>query len=92
VSCSGGKHDDQGRFVDTHDKTIRLWDAETGRELCRFLAHTNVHSVALSPDGRFIVSGGNDNGRADLRLWEVPEDLGQQDRPAAPETTQMRAE
>lgn len=38
--------------------------------LCRFVGHTDaVYSIALSSDGRTVLSGGRD---ATLRLWELP--------------------
>ncbi len=83
LSGSGGRHGGDGVFVETDDNTVRLWDAETGRELCRFNPGQRVASVAFTPDGRFIVSGGGD-GPPDLRLWELPEPLR---RTAAPQTS-----
>ena len=36
------------------DNTVRLWDRQTGKELCSFLGHSNfVTSVAFSPDGKW---------------------------------------
>ena len=58
------------------DKTARLWDAQTGRQLRRFEGHTNwVWSVAFSPDGRQVLTG-SDDGTA--RLWDAQ--TGRQDR------------
>lgn len=43
------------------DKTIRLWDKVTGKEIRRLQGHTyEVNSVAISPDGQTIVSGSYD--------------------------------
>jgi RNA polymerase sigma factor (sigma-70 family) len=53
----------------SEDKTVRLWDVETGQELRRFEGHTDrVFSVACSPDGRRALSGSAD-GTA--RLWDL---------------------
>jgi len=55
------------------DGTVRLWDAETGKELWQVKAGDNVRSVAVSADGRRALAVGNTepNG-ATLYVWELP--------------------
>jgi WD40 repeat protein len=51
------------------DKTVKLWDISTGREIRTFTGHSDlVVSVAFSPDGRTAVSGSQDDV---LKLWEL---------------------
>ena len=53
----------------SHDKTIKLWDAQTGLELRTLEGHSkSVASVAFSPDGQRIVSGSHDNT---IKLWDA---------------------
>jgi WD40 repeat protein/serine/threonine protein kinase len=41
-----------------HDRTVRIWDLETGQEERRFEGHSNVvECVSFSPDGRRVLSG-----------------------------------
>ena len=51
------------------DKTLRLWDLASGREIRRFAGHSDkVTSVAIAPDGKTALSGSADNT---LRLWDL---------------------
>jgi hypothetical protein len=51
------------------DRTLKLWDVATGRELSTLAGHTAaVTSVAFSPDGGSVLSGSADES---LKLWDV---------------------
>jgi WD40 repeat protein len=51
------------------DKTIKIWDANTGICLQTLEGHSsNVYSVAYSPDDKRIVSGSADKT---VKIWGV---------------------
>jgi len=53
----------------SHDKTLRLWDVETGQYLRVLEGHTELaRGLAWSADQRRFLSGSNDKT---LRLWDV---------------------
>src|SRR5262249_33851737 len=53
------------------DRTLRLWDLQTRKEVVCFQGHQEpIQSVAFSPDGRHALSG--DVGGT-IILWQVPE-------------------
>ena len=81
--CVVRRFSPDGRTVVTGsgDKTARLWEVASGREIAVLRGHEDaVSSVAFSPDGRTVVTGSGDKT---ARLWEVasrPRDR----RPARP--------
>jgi len=53
----------------SQDNTARLWEIESGKELCVFNGHSaTVCSVAFSPDGKQALTGRDDKT---ARLWDV---------------------
>jgi WD40 repeat protein len=50
------------------DCTVRLWDLATGKEAARFDTPTPVMSLALTIDGRHLVTGHNDGT---MRGWNL---------------------
>jgi len=64
IACSP-----DGFYVVAGDNPIKLWDTTTGQVVRTFDGHQGaVRSVVFSPDGRFFLSGGDDQL---LKLWEV---------------------
>src|SRR6202012_124837 len=60
-----------GRYIasGSHDRTIRHWDAKSGKEIRKLEGHSrSVASVAFSPDGSYIASGSAD---MTIRLWDA---------------------
>ncbi len=53
----------------SHDKTLKLWNAESGKEIRTLEGHSyGVTSVAFSPNGKYALSGSDDKM---LKLWDV---------------------
>ena len=53
------------------DRTVRVWDVATGKELKCFLGHSDVvECAAFSADGKRVISSGN-IFTPSLRVWDV---------------------
>ncbi|WP_460208301.1 WD40 repeat domain-containing protein [Scytonema sp. NUACC21] len=53
----------------SRDKTIKIWQLETGELLCTLNGHRDgVYAIALSPDGKIIASGSADKT---IKLWHL---------------------
>jgi WD40 repeat protein len=51
----------------SEDKTARLWDTATGRQVSTLTGHTgSVRAVAFSPDGTLLATASNDST---ARIW-----------------------
>jgi WD40 repeat protein/tRNA A-37 threonylcarbamoyl transferase component Bud32 len=64
---------DGRRFASSSgDRTIRIWEVATGKELARLEAQSNafpgIDSLALCPDQRHLLSGGFDNT---ICMWDL---------------------
>ncbi|MCX5832560.1 MAG: caspase family protein [Deltaproteobacteria bacterium] len=60
-----------GKYIlsGSSDKTAKLWDVATGRELRTFAGHTDgVTSVVFSPEGKYALSASRDGT---LKLWDA---------------------
>ncbi len=53
----------------SRDKTVKLWELSTGREVRSFLGHSaSINQVDFSSDGNYLISA---NGDASIKIWEV---------------------
>jgi len=57
----------------SHDRTARLWDLKTGKEIeeARGVCEGSVYAVAVSRNGRWVATGGGNGDRGKLQACEV---------------------
>ncbi len=68
VECVRALPDGKRLLSTSSDKTARLWEIATGRELRRFWHPQGVFTAALLPDGRRAITGCGDGV---VRLWDL---------------------
>jgi len=69
VVCVSYSPDGKRIVSGEEDRTVNVWDAETGRQTFTLRGHLGaVNSVSFSPDGKWIASGSWDNT---LKVWDA---------------------
>jgi len=52
------------------DNTVKLWNLETGKEIRSLKTDSGyIYSVAISPDGKTIASGGSAENI--IKIWQI---------------------
>ena len=69
VNCVAYSPDGKHIVSGSADKTVKVWDSQTGKEECTLTGHSNwVRRVQFSDDGLQIISGGSDGT---VRFWDL---------------------
>ncbi len=69
VVCVAVSIDSNYVVTGSRDKSAKLWEMNTGREVRSFLGHeATVTSIEFTQDGKYLISGGNDKT---IRIWDV---------------------
>ena len=70
VTAVGFVQDGRWAISGSHDRTVRWWEVETGRQLGICRGGGKVQSMAVTPDGRQVLTATLDQG---VWLWELPQ-------------------
>ena len=69
VVCVAVSTDSNYVATGSRDKSAKLWEMRTGREVRSFMGHeATVTSIEFTQDGKYLVSGSNDKT---IRIWDV---------------------
>ncbi len=72
VSGTSGEHFGVDQWQPPSEVGIRLWEAATGSQRCRFNTPNSISGLAFAADSAQFLSGG---GNGSLGLWELPPSL-----------------
>jgi WD40 repeat protein/serine/threonine protein kinase len=75
VECVLYSPDARYVIAGTVDGKVRIWDAETYRELAVLTHGASVRAVAMTKDGAYLATGGA--GLGDVKLWNLGPDVTQ---------------
>jgi RNA polymerase sigma factor (sigma-70 family) len=71
VSVLAFAPDGKTLYTGSEDRTLRQWDAASGKHLRAFDEHlAGVTALAVSPNGKWIASTGSNNRPQVIRLWD----------------------
>jgi RNA polymerase sigma factor (sigma-70 family) len=69
VFCVALSPDGKQAATGSGDRTVKLWDASSGKELATLSGHEGmIEAVAISPDGKTLASGDNTGM---VKVWDV---------------------
>ena len=68
IMCVAFAPDGKRAVSGSHDETVRVWEAETGKEVRSVAQEEGIRGMAVAPDGGRVLLGGADGI---VRLWDV---------------------
>lgn len=72
VRRAGGSPDGKLLALVREDRSIDIWDVARGNMRCTLKGHrVSLVAPAFSPQGDYLLSGGFEDGKAELKLWRL---------------------